>query len=168
MHLSRGYRHTAMNTAHSLPTLVHELAHDMVFDRALPRWVNEGLAQFAEDMVPGSSKPQVDARQVRLQRRYWSWFGTERFWNGKSFSTRSSQRLSYQLSEILFRNLAGHAVRSRDIGRFLKIANRSDAGQAACEDCFGCSLSELASEFLGEGNWGPSDYVAPAPRPRGT
>ncbi len=49
MHISSdGYRHTVVNGASSKPlrTLVHELAHNAVFDRPLPRWLNEGLANL--------------------------------------------------------------------------------------------------------------------------
>jgi hypothetical protein len=158
VHISRGYRHTVINGASSaLTTLTHELAHDMVFDKPLPQWVNEGLAQFAEDMIPHYRPPLIDTRQARLQRRYWKWFGIEQFWNGSSFFSPSSQRLSYQLANILFRNLAGDAVRGRHVGRFLETADRRDAGRSACENCFGCSLSDLAGEFLGAGDWQPID-----------
>jgi hypothetical protein len=151
IHISRGYRHTAIDgTSHGAPTtLVHELAHDLVFDRPLPAWVNEGLAQLVEDMVPGYERPPVDARQVRLHYRYWSRFGMDHFWSGEAFERPSSQRLSYQLADILFRNLAAHPVRRRQLPKFLATAHGRDAGAAACKECFGCSLSGLVKEFLG-------------------
>lgn len=136
-------------------TLVHELAHHMVADRPLPRCLNEGLAQFMEDMVPGYRPPIIDHRQARLQRRYWSWHGMHHFWDGRAFSLKSSQRLSYQLAQILFRNLASHRLRSTRLQEFLATAHRDDAGAAACRRCFGCPLSALVGECLGPGDWEP-------------
>ena len=157
MHIPRGYRHTVVLGKSDAPgrTLVHELAHEMVSQRRIPRWLNEGLAQFAEVLVPGLRPPLIDARQARLHRRYWGWFGTAHFWKGTSFNRVPSQRLSYQLANILFRNMAGHPKRRGQLSEFLATARRDDAGAAACQECFGCTLSDLAVEFLGGGRWSP-------------
>jgi hypothetical protein len=156
LHISRGYRHTVINGGYKdsvFRTLAHELAHDMVSKRPLPHWLNEGLAQWAEDMVPGYRPPLIDARQARLHHRYWSWFGLAHFWNGRGFPGVGSQRLSYQLADILFRNMANHPSRGRKLHEFLATADRKDSGAAACEKCFGCSLAALVEEFLGPGLW---------------
>jgi hypothetical protein len=157
VHISRGYRHTAINNKSSavLRTLVHELAHDMVDNLPLPRWLNEGIAQFSEDLVPGYRAPIIDSAAVRLQRRYWSWFGIDHFWNGRGFLLKPSQRVSYQLAEVLFRNLCADRNRRAGLGEFIGSAHRDDAGAAACEKCFGVSLAELVEEFLGPGDWEP-------------
>ena len=109
VHISAGFRHTVINAASAtkLRTLVHELAHDTVSGRPLPRWLDEGFAQFAEEMVriPGYGTELLDNRRARIQRRYWSWFGMAHFWNGRAFLNSSSQRLSYHLAKILFSNL---------------------------------------------------------------
>lgn len=163
VHISRGYRHTVINgnRGNGLRTLVHELAHDLVFDRPLPRWLNEGLAQFSEDIVPGYRPALVDARQVRVQQRYWSWFGMDHFWQGRGFVKGSAQRASYKLADVLFRNLATHRLRGRKLGMFLASADRRDAGVSACKECFGCSLSTLVEEFLGPGDWEPKQPTSP-------
>ncbi len=156
VHISSGYRHTVINGGYKesvFRTLVHELAHDMVWERPLPRWLNEGLARWAEDMVPGYRPPLIDARRARLHHRYWSWFGLGHFWNGRGFSGVGSQHLSYQLADILFRNMANHPSRGRKLHDFLATADRKDSGAAACEKCFGCSLAALVEEFLGPGPW---------------
>lgn len=156
MHIGHGYCHTVLNgkLASVDRTLVHEMAHHMVTSRPLPTWLNEGLAQFMEDMVPAYRAPLIDHRQVRLHRRYWSWFGIEHFWNGSAFRGVASQRVSYQLADILFRNLVNHRMRGRHLREFLATAHREDAGVAACFKCFGCPLSKLVEEFLGPGEWG--------------
>jgi hypothetical protein len=157
-HISRGYGHIAINgmSKSILRTLVHELAHAMVVDRPLPVWVNEGLAQFVEDMVPGYRAPLIDARQVRLHRRYWTWFKMDHFWNGGGFKGASSQRLSYQLAEIIFRNLVTDRARREKVPHFLATVSREDAGKAACQESFNCTLSKLVEEFLGPGPWDPT------------
>lgn len=172
MHIGRGYKHTVIcghATGAYLRTMAHELAHNMVSHLPLPLWLNEGLAQRAEDMIGEFRGPLIGRRGARLQTRYWSRFGLDPFWTGKSFFKRSSQRLSYQLSNILFRNLTSHRSRRKNVRTFLATAHRRDAGQAACLECFGCPLSTLVEEFLGEGDWDPhletsaSSASAPAP-----
>jgi hypothetical protein len=159
MHVADGYRHTVVDgkSRSKLGILVHELAHDVVAGRNIPRWVNEGFAQCAAEMVKvsGYVRQALDERQVRIQQRYWSWFGIDRFWNGSAFLDRSSQRVSYTLAKILFRNLVTDRVRGRVVGTFLQTADRKDAGEAACKACFGCGLGEIVEEFLGEGEWEP-------------
>ncbi len=158
MHIGRGYKHTVIcghTTGAYLRTMAHELAHNMVSHLPLPLWLNEGLAQRAEDMIGEFRGPLIGRRGARLQARYWSWFGLDRFWSGTSFFRRSSQRLSYQLANILFRNLIDHRSRRQNVRAFLATAHRRDAGQAACLECFGCPLSVLVEEFLGEGDWDP-------------
>jgi len=162
MHIGRGYGHTILNGKLQTidRTLVHELAHHMVSHRSLPLWLNEGIAQFVEDLVPGYRSPLVDHRQVRLHRRYWTWFGINHFWAGHSFKSVPSQRLSYQLSDILFRNLVSHPLRRKRLHEFIATAHPGDAGATACMECFGCPLAALVEEFLGRGEWG----YAPAER----
>jgi hypothetical protein len=164
--LSHGYRHTVIDGQRNTDyrTLVHELAHDSVSHLTLPLWLDEGIAQSVEDMVPDYRPPFIDGRQARLHRRYWSWFGLDHFWTGKSFHAVSSQRLSYQLADILFRNLRNDRKRGKRLGDFVTTATRDDVGAAACQQCFGCSLSDLAAEFLGPGDWNPArDAVRSGP-----
>ena len=156
--LNHGYRHTVINGQRNTDyrTLVHELAHDSVSHLTLPLWLDEGIAQSVEDMVPDYRPPIIDGRQARLHRRYWSWFGLDHFWKGTSFRAVSSQRVSYQLSDILFRNLRNDRKRGKRLGDFITTASRKDAGEQACRECFGCSLGDLAAEFLGPGKWNPA------------
>ncbi len=158
VHISTGYRHTVINgpLASAGRTLAHELAHDMVSGRGLPLWLNEGFAQFAEDLVPGYRSPMLNRREAELHRRYWSWFGTNHFWNGTGFGKVGSQRLCYQLANIVFRNLAAHPARGRQLGKFLQEAKADDHGAAASLDCFRVPLGSLLGEFLGEGDWEPT------------
>lgn len=161
MFLKHGYRHTVINGNRNADyrALVHELTHESVSHLELPLWLEEGLAQSMEDMVPEYRPPIIDGRQARLHRRYWSWFGTDHFWRGTSFASVPSQKLSYQLSDILFRNLRNHRQHGRRLGEFVTTASRKDAGAAACKACFGRTLGDVAAEFLGPGNWEPGSTV---------
>jgi hypothetical protein len=158
-HIGLGYSHTVICGA-CRPferTLVHELAHNLVRHRPLPRWLNEGFAQFAEGFIATNERVPLDRRQVRLHYRYWSWFKTDEFWNGEAFSSATAQRLSYQLAKILFLNLTTNRKRRGALVEFLSTAHHQDGGAAACSKCFGCSLSDLVAEFLGPGDWGPRE-----------
>ncbi|MCL2700679.1 MAG: hypothetical protein FWE88_03175 [Phycisphaerae bacterium] len=168
VHISEGYRHTVINGVlrSQEGTLVHELAHTMLCGRGVPVWVDEGLAQWAASTVGfnqgwGGGGPRLDARQTRIVRRYWNGKGVGTFWSGQSFSLATSQRASYQLADVLFRNLLGHPSRRDRLGEFLATATHHDAGDAACRTCFGVPLALLVEEFLGPGPWQPA-----APRDR--
>lgn len=152
VHISTGYRHTVLNGPLHLRALVHELAHDMVNNRPLPLWVNEGFAQAAEAMVSDTTT-MMTHRQKCLHFRYWSWFGIDRFWSGESFREIGGQRLSYELSAVLFQNLSNGRRTAPRIREFLATAHRDDAGDAACQACFGRPLSSIVEEFLGAGPW---------------
>ena len=164
-YIARGYRNTVLDgsSANMLRALVGFLAHDVVFDFPLPHWLEAGFLDFAEDMVqiPGYGDWRINERQVRVHQRYWSWFGIEHFWHGRGFLNDSSQRLCNELAKILFRNLASDRKRRPRLGGFIQVADRTDAGAAACVSCFGCSLSELVAEFLGPGEWGPKGKYPP-------
>ena len=65
---------------------VRVLTHSAVDNLPLPRWLNEGLAQQMEDLVRPAHRPfLLTPREVRVQQRYWKWFGIQRFWIGSSF-----------------------------------------------------------------------------------
>jgi len=60
--------------------------------------------------------------------------------------------LSYNLSQILLNLLR---QQHREIADFVRLARREDAGQNAALDCLGVDLGDLASIFLGPGDWRP-------------
>ncbi|HZL34861.1 MAG TPA: hypothetical protein VFC78_06095 [Tepidisphaeraceae bacterium] len=151
--LSGGYGHVVMYGLPVLSTIAHELAHDSVSHLPLPRWLNEGWAQWAETSLAGAEPPRIVPRDCRLQQRYWSRFGMRGFWDGSAFGSIPSQRLSYQLSRVLFHNLLNHRSRRRQLASFLSCAHRKDSGAAASQQCFQCSPGDLVTEFLGQGPW---------------
>jgi hypothetical protein len=153
VHLHSGYGHVATYGIPSLSILAHELAHEAVSHLQLPRWLDEGWAQRAEDAVADVKRQPILLRDHRLHQRYWSRFGLHGFWDGSAFGKIPSQRLSYQLSRVLFHNLVNHRSRRRQLARFISCADKKDSGVAACQDCFQCAPWQLVEEFLGPGPW---------------
>ncbi len=157
--LSHGYPHIVLNAvanAVSLQTLVHELTHSAVANLPLPRWLNEGLAQQMEDLVRPAHLPfKLSARELRVQQRYWGWFGIQRFWFGSSFNLKGGQRPSYQLSEVIVRSLMTGRGRNGLFKQFLLHAHRRDAGEQAARQFLNVGVGDLAAEFLGSGPWSP-------------
>lgn len=159
VYVSEGYPHIVLNAggnAVSLQTLVHELTHSAVDNLPLPRWLNEGLAQQMEDLVRPAHRPfLLTPREVRVQQRYWKWFGIQRFWIGSSFYVKGGQRPSYQLSEVMVRSLIAGRGRNGLFKQFLLHANRRDAGEEAARKFLACGVGDLVAEFLGVGDWSP-------------
>ena len=159
VYISDGYPHIVLNAPGnvvSLQTLVHELTHSAVDSLPLPRWLNEGMAQKMEDLVRPAHHPfLLTPREVRLQQRYWAWFGIQRFWNGSSFNLKGGQRPSYQLSEVMARSLIVGRGRNGLFKLFLLYAHRRDAGEEAARKFLGCGVGDLVAEFLGPGDWYP-------------
>lgn len=99
-------------------------------------------------------------RAIRLWRRA----GLGRFWSGEGFhSAGEMQKRSYELAEVLVRNLALD-FRPRGFGRdrkpverllqFLRHASYEDAGDAAAREWLGRDLAAIVGQFLGPGDWG--------------
>ena len=111
-----------------------------------------------EDVAMGNSYFRVVRDTVLMHRNYWNGETIDSFWSGESFSfADAGQGLSYQLAEILFRNLMSDYP--KQIVPFLKLANYADAGDAALRDTCGVSLSDRVAQFLGSGPWAPrTDY----------
>jgi hypothetical protein len=170
----RGYRHTVINGEGQSTecALAWGYAYHLTSLLPLPEWVRTGSASyfwytmdprlvFYPSVFLGSARPAIplDNSEVRLQRRYWFWFGIDRFWDGSAFHSSSSPGVSCKLALVLFHNLASDPRRAENLPRFLTTANKVDGGAAACERCFGFSLSDLVAEFLGSGPWEPSSKV---------
>jgi hypothetical protein len=155
-------------------TIVHELTHDCLAHLPLPLWLNEGVAVTLQKAIApvewGSSQGDqtvLYAESVNWRppimwdeladRHYafWDEDNIQTFWAGKSFFIPGeSNELSYSLAEVFVKLLSerGNADTFR---AFLGTANWNDAGQTAALDILGADLGEIATTFLGEGNWRP-------------
>jgi hypothetical protein len=163
MFIDSGYGHIVICRApltEQERVIAHEITHNLIRHLPLPVWLNEGLTQVIEDMVMGSSYFVLAPEIGRDSRRYWNAETIQTFWSGESFADLDSQELSYALARILFSNLL------RDYPKqtipFLQAANYSDAGNAAVMEYCGTTLSDLAAQFLGPGDWQPNrDFSNP-------
>ncbi len=168
MHVREGYPHIALWCADLTQlerTVAHEMTHAALTGLSLPQWVEEGLAQMFEQDVAGPTGFAVNEEQAREHKRFWKKHGLEMFWRGEGFHRPDKgQRLSYQLAEILLRLLSSE-YRPRWLGldqgprrrllAFLREASASDCGREASREHLGVDLGELASRFLGPGDWSP-------------
>jgi hypothetical protein len=169
LQIREGYSHIAMQGANSWMlenTLAHELTHAALQHLAMPQWLEEGLAQMVEHDMTGRGLLELTVEIADRHKRYWGKHGLDDFWRGEGFSRSGKvQELSYQLAEVLIRLLVEDS-RPRWFGlvrepqqrffAFLAEVNAVDCGEESCRQCLGFGLSDLASRFLGEGDWSPS------------
>jgi hypothetical protein len=119
-------------------------------------WLNEGVTQILEDMIVDVSTFQMNSYIKEEHRTFWNEATIDEFWSGASFyRADDGQRLSYSLAEVLVRNMISDF--GKKFNRFLVAAHRDDAGNAAAREVFGVSLGDRMAQFLGPGNWQPSD-----------
>jgi hypothetical protein len=155
--IHRDYVHIAMayrDGRHIRRALSHELVHNCVVHLHLPLWLNEGLAVAFDRRMAERSAPIIDHDLRDRHLAFWNAVNIQKFWSGVSFrEPGDSNELSYSLAEILVNLLVGH---SADFVAFLKQADRNDAGQTAAVDVLESDLGQVATTFLGEGDWRPN------------
>ncbi len=150
--------HVTLTPSEAIPSermLAHELAHACLDRLPLPPWLNEGVTMIMVKATFDESSLFVLSREsVETHRTYWSTHGLQAFWSGKAFHRPDEgQRLSYELAEIMVRNLLGdHKDRFLD---FLRRARKGDCGENAAREVLGVSLGNYAALFLGKGDWTP-------------
>ncbi len=153
MYLNEGYGHfvfPSQDITLAEPIAVHELTHACLNHLPIPLWLNEGLAVCMEDVLAGNHL-YLDKRIIAKHQRYWNENTIQSFWNGESFhASDEGQELSYNLAHVLVRYLSADLAVLRE---FVLNAQSSDSGDSACRAAFGINLAELASSFLGEGDW---------------
>lgn len=158
--LRRDYAHIVYyeqpNMQGERKTLAHELAHNLVAHLPLPAWLNEALAEAFEADVAGGRFAMVDRELHAEHESYWNANTIQDFWMGKSFHTVEGQRVSYNLAQLLL-DIINREVRppSEIFRRFVKQSTWQDAGEAAAFEQFEVGLGEIASVFLGDGDWNP-------------
>jgi len=160
-----GYRHIVLKIDRDEDlSLIHEMFHCLVADLHLPRWLNEGMAQEMEEQIPRIRKHH--RHEIHEEhRQFWSEKTIQGFWSGASFElSGKSNKLSYSLAQILAHLLETDLSKGAAL-EFIAHADRRDGGEAAAKRYLGCTLGELASTYLGRGNWEPKVPPGP-PEPR--
>lgn len=165
MYINEGYGHfvfPSQDMDYVEPIAVHELTHACLAHLPIPLWLNEGLAVLMEDVLAGN-RLFLDKEIFDRHQQYWNKDTIQGFWSGDSFfATDEGQELSYNLAHILTRNI------SQDFSVFAKFTNHAsyeDAGEAAAQEFFGVSLTQIVGSFLGEGNWQPDASINKALEP---
>jgi hypothetical protein len=169
-----GFTHVAMpwrDEASAANTIVHELTHDCLAHKPLPRWLDEGVAMTLERAIgPPHSYPGQGEQNLLYTRSinwqpplmweelaerhfaFWTEEKIQHFWAGTSFyEPGDSNELSYSLGEVLVKLLSERP----GFIAFLEKADQGDAGQTAALDILGIDLGDTAATFLGKGNWRP-------------
>lgn len=150
------FDHEEVDTLQNI--LCHELTHDLLSDRKVPLWLEEGLCQ----LLPGSRGTRDFRGQLAELQEVAERYGLWDFWTGQAFGLYDKrQELAYTLSEALIRLLLDHPG-SANFGLFLSQADIDDSGQATFQEHYGSRLEELVATFLGPGDWRPP--AAPAIR----
>jgi hypothetical protein len=118
--------------------------------------LNEGLAMLFERDIAGHQPPTLTRELADEHRAYWNRDTIQDFWHGSSFSKPESQKLSYGLARILLDFIVTDIHPSpEDFRDFVSHTSREDAGEAAARNYLGLELNDLASAFLGPGEWAP-------------
>jgi hypothetical protein len=155
--LNRGYCHIALAPCrHPVAVVVHQLARLALVSWGLPRWLGEGLAINTEETVNRKKTIQWNSELAASHKAHWNRDTIQDFWTGKSFMDSETSQVSYSLAQILVSNMR------EDFGNleeFIKNADYADAGEASAFAHLGATLSEIASTFLGPGDWGPRGTV---------
>ncbi|MHC4211183.1 MAG: hypothetical protein ACYSWT_15880 [Planctomycetota bacterium] len=160
MFVRRGYPHVVCAPGAqwaNRSTIAHELTHDYLQFLDLPLWLEEGLTQTIQERLAGDSLARVDRELQREHIKHWCTHTLDPFWSGSGFyAAGDEQRLSYELALILLRSIL--LKDRKKAAQFVRRAHWSDAGEAAAQETLGSSLAEVASAFLGPGDWAPSHY----------
>jgi hypothetical protein len=167
MHVPAGYPHIVIWGQQVIALqaiLAHELTHAAFHHLGSPAWLEEGITQLVAHAAVGRPGLELTADGARRHKRLWATHGLGPFWWGAGFHRPGGlQQVSYELAEILLRLLIeehrpgffGKGKRERLV-EFLRHAKATDAGQAAAVEHLRFSLGELASRFLGPGEWEPN------------
>lgn len=172
-----GYTHIAVPWGDQIDTanaIIHELTHDCLAHLPLPAWLNEAVAVTLEKSIGAPRRAVGEGDQSAIYGASIGWrppimwdelaerhftFWTENniqtFWAGTSFHIPGdSNELSYSLAEV-FMKLLSERTTLEHFRKFLESARQDDAGQTAAIDILSVDLGEIATTFLGEGNWRP-------------
>ena len=139
-------------------TVLHEVAHACLAELSLPLWLEEGITQLAEEAAAAAwERFTLDSKRATEIATYWRNHGLHEFWWGPGFTAPDGgQDNSYALAQILFRQLMSD--HRRTVSEFVRRANALDAGESAARQVLGVGLADLASEFLGQGDWEPTPF----------
>ncbi len=155
-----GYVHIVLLATHFeylSPVLVHELTHACLAHLPIPVWINEALAMRVEYEICRTGVPKLDREIYERHKRHWNPESIQDFWSGRSWRIPGdSFELAYGLAYVLWHKMEVDVQTSSDqFAAFLLGAHFHDGGQAAYKDVFDHSLFELATGFLGPGEWEP-------------
>jgi len=158
---NEGYVHYVLKTEEDFSSytsiLVHELTHGYLHKLALPVWMDEAQAMHMQRVICSTEMLHLDRLEYMKHQEHWNAETIQQFWSGESWNLANDGfRLGYSLTLVLWNKVVERLEATREEQlEFLRQANREDAGEAACQAIFDCSLGDLVEDFLGEGDWVP-------------
>ncbi len=139
-------------------TIAHEMTHNLLRDRALPLWIEEGLAQLMEEAVCDMNYGWPDKEMIVRMRDGWPAIGASALWAGTGFQNPDgdTQELTYATALCLMRRILTD-YRRRWL-KFVRDAQRTDAGEQSAKKHLKTSLGDILGGLLGSGKWAPGIY----------
>ena len=147
------------------PVIAHEMTHASLAYLSLPKWLDEGIAVTTEHQVSTSHRHPSEALELMEKHRgFWNVERMQEFWSGASFvRTDDGNALSYDLARHIVA-LIGREWAS--FTRFVRGAQRTDAGAAAANAELNLDLGHLAAAAIGipaQAGWSPDPASWPSP-----
>jgi hypothetical protein len=135
--------------AHGVP--FHFLGH-----LHLPAWLYCGLGTALYIDLAGGRFAVLDEDLLEVHHHCWTEESIQDFWSGNLFAHEEWRELAYNLADVLM-DIVRRELRpdAGKLQRFFQEASREDAGEAAAQRFWGVGLGEIATVFLGEGDWSP-------------
>lgn len=122
----------------------------------VPVWLHHGAAVVFQVALAGGHIGVLSEELIGEHERHWNAETIQDFWSGKAFRDEEWQGLSHSLAEILIDVIQREVRPDPDtFRRFVATATFRDGGESAADDHLGVGLGEIASVFLGDGNWTP-------------
>ncbi len=150
-----GYGHFVLHGSderRAIGIIPHELTHAYVRHLPIPLWLNEAMATTCERTILREEPFGLTIEAARRHHAFWREHPLNAFWFGWGFhGADEGQHLCYQLAQILLWNILPE--RRAQFAEFARKAHFSDAGESAAVELLGCRLPDLASRFLGPGDW---------------
>jgi len=134
--------------------LADNIASHLLRYLPLPAWLHHGAALVFKVALAGGHFGVLYEDLIHEHERCWNAETIQDFWSGEAFRDEQWQSLSSSLAEILIDVIQREVRPDPDTFRgFVAAANFQDGGESAAQEHLGVGLGEIASVFLGDGDW---------------
>lgn len=140
------------------PVIAREMTRGAIEHLELPRWLEEGIAIYAEKQIAINGRDAGEAvATIANHRAYWNTQRFQEFWSGECFDGTD---MANALSRDLARSIVEHLAKDRaSFAEFATNASRDDGGAAAALGLLKQDLGDIATLILGverQPGWSPN------------